>query len=349
MTRFCLIGNAPSSGSTLLADILDSSDHSACGPELEIFCNKTLYDFPRFQKHPERRGTISTLKSTGVFTNYDRLNHYGFTRDSFNTLMRSTNDLEQFIQGFRKRFIAYRGKSEDAVVYEKTPQNISCINAYFEAVPAGKFIYIVRNPLYVYNSLRNRGWSDYLAISTWLIAMAHAAPHWNSERLVTVRYEDLTRDPFHTGVKALRDTGIPDISPEQLEEGYYRNQYRSQSSSGLSSWEASADRHQIINGNRKKIAPEVQRSFSRALGLKISRAFAQHYGLPELTYREALHMAGYDELTEDSPANAPEVRSYPRRNLADYQKLTTKWFRECIAGEASPRSAFALFRAVENI
>ena len=37
-----VIGNAPSSGSTIFSDLLDSTEFTLCGPEIMLFSNKEL-------------------------------------------------------------------------------------------------------------------------------------------------------------------------------------------------------------------------------------------------------------------------------------------------------------------
>ena len=77
---FCLVGNVPSSGSSLLSDLLDSTTYTASGPEIEFFCNKYLYDFAWFQNNFGKTSHLFNLRSTGIFPRYDRLDAYGLTK-----------------------------------------------------------------------------------------------------------------------------------------------------------------------------------------------------------------------------------------------------------------------------
>lgn len=95
-----LVGNAPSSGSTLLADLLDSTLLTACGPELEFFCNKRLYNFREFQKAPDKTSNVVTLRATGIFPRYDRLSAYRLNRSGLKRMIRNASSLKNFFDTF---------------------------------------------------------------------------------------------------------------------------------------------------------------------------------------------------------------------------------------------------------
>ena len=145
-----IVGCPPSSGSTFFADLLDSSTHTACGEEINIFSTKKFYDFHRFKKNILKRSLSSVyLYSEGINTNI--LHQYGLDVPSLKELMRQSSSASEFGDLFSKHFLTLRGKNNQGVVFEKTPQNIICIESFLQEFKNSYFIFLVRNPVFVYN------------------------------------------------------------------------------------------------------------------------------------------------------------------------------------------------------
>ena len=139
-----------------LADLLDSTPYSCCGEELGVFSGKRLYDFSRFKANILQRSIASSVYalSNGLITK--DLHSYGFNIETFAALCRESEDILDFTERFADYVTALRGKPGNALVFEKTPQNISCIGEFLDAFKDSYFVYVVRNPLFVYASLLRR-------------------------------------------------------------------------------------------------------------------------------------------------------------------------------------------------
>lgn len=325
--QLILLGNSPSSGSTLLADLLDSAPFTACGPELELFCNRALYDFERFQRNPQRTSNIATLKATGIHTRFDHLPSYGLSRSDLNNSFSKAPDLNSWIQDFAHGFLAYREKPQDGFVFEKTPQNANAIDLWLVAHPDHHFVYTVRHPLYVLDSLLRRGWGPYTASATWLV---NVALYWNFRehpRVHLVKYEDLVSDPFARVSELLNTLCAPyNITAEDLRASYEENPYRKQVKR-ISSW-STGDGKSVQNANNRTVSDEVQKLFSGSLNTQIDPRFSSVYGIPELSMREAMDFFHYS-------AEKPEG-DYIQASISinDAKKLWMKSLRYLLRGES---------------
>ena len=342
-----LVGNAPSSGSTLLADLLDSATNSACGPELEFFCNKYLYNFKSFQKNIYKTSHTATLRATGIFPQYGNLSAYGLTKDQLTKMIRGASSLTEFFNSFAMNYNNYRKNKRDSIVFEKTPQNINCIDEFLQSYPNGFFITMVRNPLYVYNSLLNRGWGNYTALCTWLISNALIEPFLSHERVRIVKYEDLVREPFIQVSSLLSELSGEKIDPLVLENNYKQNIYRQNFTARLKSWEANSAA-QVINANTKQISERVKIEFSKLLSLKISKSYSAHYDIPEITFKHLLTAFGYSETIRNTLNNVSIEDTMPRKDFKDYRKLVAKWLREIKIGYAKVTNYRVYLEAVET-
>ena len=129
----CLVGCAPSSGSTLFADLLDSTPYSVCGPELEFFCNKNVYNYQNFIEKKQFNGSIANIRSTGTYFQKWRLPAYGFSNiEEFNNLLYRHEDIRGFTKELSEHVLRFRDKPEDGIFFEKTPQNINTVGEFLE-------------------------------------------------------------------------------------------------------------------------------------------------------------------------------------------------------------------------
>ncbi|MCK4882859.1 MAG: hypothetical protein KAR31_11720 [Candidatus Omnitrophica bacterium] len=91
----CIIGNSPSSGSTLLADLLDSTNVSACGNELNLFSNKNIYNFTEFKKNIRRSSATFSVGRIRNTINVHRLYGYGLNEKEFVEFIKSSENLPE--------------------------------------------------------------------------------------------------------------------------------------------------------------------------------------------------------------------------------------------------------------
>ena len=343
--RFVLIGNAPSSGSTLLADLLDSTPFSAVGPELEFYCNRKAYNFSEFKRSSNRSSYTATLRSTGVFFRKDHLAAYGLTEKQWEERLKSARDLPGFTDQFAEHFLSLRSKDPQGYLFEKTPQNVNALDLYFKTFSDQPFLYLVRNPVYVIDSLLKRGWGTYTAAATWLV---HVALMWSfrkDPRTVIVRYEDLIARPFEKGSELLNKlcSGFQ-IDAEALKNGYESNEFRSNFAPHLSSWSTGNER-EVKNANEKEISELSKELATVLLRSKISSKFAKTFNVPEITMTDALQFFGYSQEFEEplTPENC--IKDIPK-SLSDIRKMTAKTARSWLRCDGQ-KIALAHFHALE--
>lgn len=340
--QLILIGNAPSSGSTLLADLIDSAPFAACGPELELFCNRELYSYKNYVRDTSLTSHIGTLRATGIHTRFDHFHAYGLTKEEWLKSLKSSDGLNSWLTSFAQNYLRFRNKPVEGFVFEKTPQNVNAIDLFLGSNPNRKFIYVVRHPLYVIDSLLRRGWGPYTAAATWLVNVALFWPFREDHRVSTIQYEDLVKSPFELVSKVLEDvcSGFS-ITPKALESAYEQNEYRTDSVKRIDAWSTGTEK-QISNANAKNVSGEADLLFNAMLTTKISKEYAKAYHVPELSMKEALDFFDYEYHEKSSHVRLPTPQ------LGDYKKLTAKTVRYLIRGEGF-KTSLAHFRAIERL
>lgn len=285
-----IIGNAPSSGSSLLGVLLDSTPVSACGPELNLFTSYTLFvDYPTYQKNPFCREYCPSIYIKSNALNVKRLEHYAMSQSSFTAMANDAQDANEFIAQIAERFCCFRGKNE-AMWVEKTPQNISNLSAILSSGDK-QFLHIVRNPLHVMSSLIRRGMRIEIAALTWLFDVAHYMTYAD-RNCSCIRYEDLVTSPWETVSSIIGKITGHKVSPEEVEYGYGRNCYRKQVSRKLGSWQYS--QHGIIgNANREDLDYNLLRIAKELTYYRLSRKFALKEKVKAISFKEALEYFGY--------------------------------------------------------
>jgi len=141
------IGNPPSSGSTYLADLLDSLPFAVCGPEVNLFSAKDY--FTQFNKI-KKKGFFSS-QSPAVYQSRqklleDRLCSWGIDRILLRHILSNTISYKDFCHKLFNVFADIRGK-KCKLFFEKTPQNIHCARQFLDTFDEGIFLHIVRDPL----------------------------------------------------------------------------------------------------------------------------------------------------------------------------------------------------------
>jgi hypothetical protein len=325
-----LVGNAPSSGSTFFADLIDASDHAFCGNELELFCQPAIYHPVEFARNPETIAPAKQIYATGIFPKFERLDSYKLDKDDLLNLAEEATSFEAFSESF-SGLVLKRNGIDSGVVFEKTPQNLNCIGEYLEAHPNGTFVSIIRNPLYVYSSMRRRGFGPYAASATWLVDLAQLWPFLNHERVKVIRYEDLVQKPFRITAQLINDVAGGEIANwEQIEEAYYSKRFHSERKSKIKSWSVS-ERGVIRNANDRQLPIADLEVMKTATQMSINPAFARRFDLPDLDFKTAIAHFGYEEAVDRNlhSINGKTIK----KDRHDTQKLLAKWYRGWRAGE----------------
>lgn len=346
MAAIALVGNAPSSGSTLLSDLLDCSDRSASGPELNLFSNLGLYDFASYRLSPWRCSASASVHTARNCIVRSELPAYGLDARGYARLVRECDGLAGFLAAFASRFLALRGKYGDGTVFEKTPQNVNAIGPFLEACPQGWFVSIVRNPVHVFASLLERGFPPWIALISWLVDVAQVLPYRRHPRVLLVRYEDLVREPFRVVAGVLRSAcGAQDLCEAAFMDRYGNNAYTRLFSGRVATWSVSGT-GTVRDANRRPLDPAVLSRFAAGVGMTVDPAYAGLYGFPPVGYREAVRELGYEsEVGELLEGVAPE-RGALLPDPASLRMLGKKALYALATGAPSRAAAAALLRPV---
>ncbi|MGD9107956.1 MAG: sulfotransferase [Gammaproteobacteria bacterium] len=330
-----LVGNSPSSGSTFLADLLDSTDYSACGPELGLLCNNKIYNFDNFKLNPHIRSSISSLYTSGSRIDFSQLPCYGIGEKNFLELLKKSNSLTEFINKFAYNFLVLRNKNTEGVVFEKTPQNITCIGEFLKNFPKSYFIHVVRNPAYVYLSLKKRDFSPYIALGTWLIEVAKYVKYKSNPNVILVKYEDLVSKPYSMISDIMQRILGVDLSANEIEKSYANNKYRAIFEVKLPTW--SIKQHGIIaNANKSNFCVSELTWLKSLMNYKISTGYAEKFDLAKISFVDALKEFGYYDwfLEKTSSINGDEPIPI---SLRDKMFFIKKWLLDFKGGFAKTR------------
>ena len=224
--RVVAIGCSPSSGSTLLADLLDSCPGIACGPELYVFCYPSAYTeaFP-FADHVE-----PILRSPGCYQMNrpffsPRVAEVGLSSDDRKKMIESAGTLRPFVEDLSARYSSFRDKEVELFV-EKTPMNVNCLPQFCSRFPEdGFFVHLVRDGRTVVSSLMRRGWTLYEAAYTWMAQVQCGARAGEYENAQELRYEDLLDRRFEM-VSELATYLGHDVDAQTIQAGFENNEYR---------------------------------------------------------------------------------------------------------------------------
>lgn len=202
-----LIGGSGSTGSTLLAAMLNRHPQVHCGDELSLLNKPLLYrNWPRFRQHVDRwleRG----LPTDGYFLYFRCLPYRdrGVSAAAIAELVRQSDGPRSFLDALQRRCLREAGKT---IWAEQTPSNCYCWADLLRLYPDARLLHPIRDGRDVVCSLRRRGFGAFEATSMWLYNTACAWSHRNSARYVEYHYEDLARWPEMVLRKLCRACGI---------------------------------------------------------------------------------------------------------------------------------------------
>lgn len=290
-----VIGNAPSSGSTIFSDLLDSTGFTLCGPEIMLFSNKELFKNNIKEANIFSNSGTSTLYMSKLSVRTFRFYSYGLNNDLFLEILDKSKNLHEFIDNFINFYRALRGKPEATLLFEKTPENINVIDSYSWDSKV-KFINILRHPIYVYASLRRRGFDKISAITTWYLDVLKYYSNRNKENIIEVRYEDLAKSPYLYVSNFLKKNFDITASPETIEQGLQSNEYRSIHRFGSFQtklpWNVKKS-NKFIDANSVKIDDKFVKEFYSSINITVSRKYAKFYNLLEIPLIDLIIHLGY--------------------------------------------------------
>jgi len=335
-----LIGNSPSSGSTLLSELLDSTPISLSGEELGLFaCNKFYGDFNNSVQSTSSCKSLY-ISRIGLFSK--GLPSYGLTSEQVKEMSNDHLNATDFVDSFLSKYKEFRGRDAD-VIFEKTPQNLSCIGEFLESFEDSYFIHIVRNPVNVFLSLLKRGFPPYVAVYTWLLDVATFYKYRNHERVINISYEELTNNPYGLVSEILRKITGKVISPVEIEAMYKGNTFRAEHTLKIDSW-SNQEFGSISNNHNKKLTQEQKRIFCNALNGRISDSYANKSGIPVVTYVEMIKYFGYSSILDEMKGGTSLSKS-PR----DYKQLLSRFYHDYKASDATLKELCSYLNPIEKV
>jgi hypothetical protein len=344
MTTTISMGNCPSSGSTFLADLLDSTPYSAVGPELNLFSLEQLYEDKSLCRFFLKKSRCSSLYLRRNGLVLKDLCSFGLNHHRLAQMVDASEGLDDFLTRFAKSFLALRGKELGGVVFEKSPQNIHCIRQYLSKTD-NPFIHIVRNPVDVFLSLKKRGFSTGIALITWLIDEARIYEFADHDRVKIIHYEDLIEQPFELTASLLRWVGRFEVDVAEIETGFKNNPYREHHTVKLASWNQKGFGKTGKNKRRKLSSDEIQ-SLSALKKLKVSKAYAELFDLSEVSFVQLLSKLGYEESFNSAIGNA---EGDFKLSASEKYKLSRKFTGDLKKGDAGLTDLGTYIKPVETI
>lgn len=294
--EICLIGCCPSSGSTVLADVLDAQPISMCGPELCLFSNQSIYS-----KKPENCiQSFDICPAPYKVRNrpyFHNLNYFDMDKKSLKKQLLKVG-VDQLIQNLANDHFFSRNKP-GGIFFEKTPENNHYARNYLSHFSNGYYLFMVRNPLFVYNSMLKRGFSKKSSLLNWFIEAYLFIALKKDKRVLSIKYEDFVKNPFKTSESILKKLNPSLVLSEtEIKNNYLNDKHRIDAIKRPESWSIENNKA-IINGNKKEIDEEIKRQFSLVKNLKIHDKFAARLKFKSLTFMEIIEYFGYHTELSD--------------------------------------------------
>lgn len=315
------MGGSPSTGSSLLVNLLDRHSALSAGPETYLFIHPRLYtDWARWKRYLLHTSKTGGLKSPGWFLmNGAQLlqETYGWSRPELAQWIAKAPDLATFAD----RYLARRMEAAGAHSWvEKSPANAITFPLFLRQFPRARILHTTRDPYDTAASLLARGHSAYQAAGAYIVQTALALRVLDHPSAHLVKYEELVLDPASTLRRTLTfldvswEAAVLEPTPEERRrevrmQGWLQNERDRVGTRSLGRFRRlpAADRQALIN----------------ALALfRINPAFARRYGLAHTSLRditETLHYP-YQEARE------PDLRQLKKQFWQDRIKRALRLY-----------------------
>lgn len=222
------IAGCPSSGTTLLADLLDCVPRFAAPPELSILNIPSAYFWNEcFQQWAVKRRrfiTGSNYRPFSQFFNRKYLSVCGLNDNSLDQMIYEAGSLQEFVTLLCEKLTVYRDRPVEVLV-ENTPTNLNVAELFLNAFPDGRMIVMERNGYAVINSLKRRGFELAEALVIWLYQSWSARQLKGKANVCFVSFEKLVLEPVQALDEISLFCGIKWDS-QQIVEKLSLNSYR---------------------------------------------------------------------------------------------------------------------------
>ena len=233
-----LIGGCGSSGTTLLAYLLDGMHDLRSGPESGLFHHRILYNAQSFptalqncleDRAPTRNIVVNRLQVPLVPRVFfmDR-EFYGLANPDSEQELRSNGlELGTFLDFIQHRMAVTQSIQEPFTWIDQTPKNCIAAREFLMSRPQACFIHLIRDGRDVMLSLARR-WAreapghpagTYLgaAAARWTYDVTQAKRAASLPGYLEIRYEDLVQSPLTTLNRILDHLGRPPTTKEAIE------------------------------------------------------------------------------------------------------------------------------------
>lgn len=317
-----LIGGSPSTGSSLLRQMLNRHPQIYCGPETRLFTFPVLFEKWHVAKRGVARGGLlprAVLKAPSVYMIHGpRLvsKEHCWNRADLQRLVRSAHDIRSFARQYFARPCTEYGKAHWA---EKTPENVLTFELFTAQWQDAHLIHMVRDPRDAIASLMARGHTLFSAVARYVFNTAFGMKNRDHIAYREVSYEDLVRDPKGTLTKLLLGFGLQ-FDRDMLKPGN-PNMTETSKMPGWRSSETGVPRPDSI-GRFGDLPEQVQQRAIAAMHLmRIEPQFGVEHGLDYLHIPRLAKTLGYD-----LPAPRPDHLGPARKTLIR-QLMRHRWKR----------------------
>lgn len=215
-----IIGCSPSSGSSLLCQILNRHPEIFCGPETNLFIQPELY--VKWDKSKDRLNTTLPAFING----FKKVQFYYQAKIKIDESVFSSGNMNLYkyhsLEKFAEVYFNFQARKVNKHHWvEKTPANALCFPYLIKYFNTIELATIVRNPLDTIYSLIRRGQSYYRAVSSYLLFTSHAL---SVQGINFIRYESLVDSPVETMNSFLKNYNITfheemlKVEPENMEK-----------------------------------------------------------------------------------------------------------------------------------
>ncbi len=211
-----IIGGSPSTGSSLLRQMLNRHSAIYCGPETKLFTFPELYEDWEKVKYGLIRKPYLTAPDVHLVRGANLSGpEQKWSADEVAGLIKYSNSLQEFTQAYFERPCSAYGKQFWA---EKTPANVLGFRHFDHDFPAPRIIHIVRHPLDTIASLVSRGLPLFQAVSRYLFSTAFGLAARDLDSYVEIKYEHLVNSPEEALSGYFKESGL-EFEAAMLSEG----------------------------------------------------------------------------------------------------------------------------------
>ena len=188
----CFIGGSGSTGSSVLANVLNRHSRLFCGPESYLYTKEQLFDDWNTTKVKILDGKIKSFP-------WHRYSRVDIDHEAFDWDRRKLRELINYspdIFEFSEEFFGNALRAERKYHWiEKTPSNVYCFRELEQRFPNCYLINTIRNPYDTIASLNRRGFSVYYATSLYLLNTAIGLAMKDYENHIPIVYEEMVTRP----------------------------------------------------------------------------------------------------------------------------------------------------------